>query len=142
MLSLLNVTKMYSQGLEARSALDNLTLKLEKGEFVSIIGSNGAGKSSLLKAICGELALDSGKIILSNRALDGISPHHRAKFISRVFQDPNLGTVAEMTVADNLVLSYLRGQSASFKISRLLIFAIVTSRPIRYGPQQPKKKSR
>ncbi len=117
MLSLVNVTKMYSQGVEARPALDDLTLKLEKGEFVSIIGSNGAGKSSLLKAICGELPLDSGKIILNKRQLDGMNPHRRAKFISRVFQDPTLGTVAEMTVADNLVLSHLRGQSASFKIS-------------------------
>ncbi len=117
MLSLLNITKMYSQGLEARPALDALTLKLEKGEFISIIGSNGAGKSSLLKAICGELPLDAGKIVLNNRELNGMSPHKRAKFISRVFQDPSLGTVAEMTVADNLVLSYLRGDGAKFKVS-------------------------
>jgi putative ABC transport system ATP-binding protein len=117
MLSLVNLTKMYSQGLEARPALSDLTLKLAKGEFVSIIGSNGAGKSSLLKAICGELALDSGKILLNNHSLEGISPHKRAKYIGRVFQDPNLGTVADMTVSENLVLSYLRGKPARFKIS-------------------------
>ena len=117
MLSLLNVTKMYSLGQEARPALEGLSLKLEKGEFVSIIGSNGAGKSSLLKAICGELALDTGQITLNHRVLNTMKPYQRAKYIGRVFQDPNLGTIAEMTVMDNLVLSYLRGQKAKFKIS-------------------------
>ncbi len=117
MLSLINVTKMFSQGGESRPGLDELTLKLEKGQFVSIIGSNGAGKSSLLKAICGELTLDSGKIVLNHRELNAMPPQRRAKFISRVFQDPTLGTVAEMTVAENLVLSHLRGKPANFKIS-------------------------
>lgn len=117
MLSLINATKMFTQGGESRPALDELTFKLEKGEFVSIIGSNGAGKSSLLKAICGELTLDFGKIVLNHRELNQMPPHKRAKFISRVFQDPTLGTVAEMTVAENLVLSHLRGKPAKFRIS-------------------------
>ncbi len=117
MLNLIHLSKIYAQSLEARPALDNLSLKLEKGEFVSIIGSNGAGKSSLLKAIVGELALDSGKIILNQRALEGMSPYCRSQFIGRVFQDPNLGTVADMTVSENLVLSALRGQSAKLRLS-------------------------
>ncbi|QPC95366.1 ATP-binding cassette domain-containing protein [Mesorhizobium sp. INR15] len=99
---------------EARPALDGLDLSLAAGDFVVVIGSNGAGKSTLLNAIAGMIILDRGTIALNGRDITGLAPHKRAGSITRVFQDPLLGTAAAMTIEENLALAERRGKIHGF----------------------------
>ena len=96
-------------------ALNGLNLKLEDGEFVTIIGSNGAGKSTLFNAICGNFWLDSGMILLDGENITFKSEHKRAKVIGRIFQDPMKGTAPNLTIEENLALAYSRSKHAGLR---------------------------
>ena len=96
-----------------RKALDNVSLSLEKGDFVTVIGSNGAGKSTLLNAICGSYEIDSGTVFIDNKTITKLKEYQRAKYIGRLFQDPLRGTAPHMTIEENLGLAYCRGKKRS-----------------------------
>lgn len=115
-LSIENISKIYNQGtVQEIVALDDFSLTVRKGEFVSIIGSNGSGKTSLLNAIAGSIMITSGMISLNGHDLTKKPLYSRAAHISRVYQDPAAGTSATMTVEQNLVLASLRGKSATLR---------------------------
>jgi putative ABC transport system ATP-binding protein len=92
-------------------ALDQVDLELERGTFTVVLGTNGSGKSSLLNAIAGSLALAGGRVHLGPYELTHWAEHHRARFISRVFQNPFTGTASDLSVAENLVLAARRGET-------------------------------
>lgn len=91
-------------------ALNNISLDVQEGDFVTIIGGNGAGKSTLLNTIAGNIKVDSGKITLADTDITNMPDFKRAKYISRVFQDPMKGTAAAMNIEENLALAYNRGK--------------------------------
>lgn len=116
MLDIKNASKIFSAGTASEHhALRNLSLHLDKGEFVTIIGSNGAGKSTLFNAICGNYWLDEGEIILDGQDITFMSEHHRARQIGRVFQDPMKGTAPHLTIEENLALAYTRKDRKPFR---------------------------
>ena len=103
MLEVKNAVKVFAAGTPNEfKALNGLNLKLEDGEFVTIIGSNGAGKSTLFNAICGNFWLDKGHIILDGEDISYKSEHKRARRIGRIFQDPMKGTAPHLTIEENL----------------------------------------
>ena len=111
MLDLKNVSKTFHPGtVNARTALDDLSLHLEEGDFVTVIGGNGAGKSTLLNAIAGTFAVDSGSIAIGGQDVTRLPEFKRAALIGRVFQDPMQGTAATMQIEENLALAARRGQ--------------------------------
>ena len=111
MLDLKNVSKTFHPGtVNARTALDDLSLHLNEGDFVTVIGGNGAGKSTLLNAIAGTFAVDSGSIAIGGQEGTRLPEFKRAALIGRVFQDPMQGTAATMQIEENLALAARRGQ--------------------------------
>ena len=111
MLDLKNVSKTFHPGtVNARTALDDLSLHLNEGDFVTVIGGNGAGKSTLLNAIAGTFAVDSGSISIGGQDVSRLPEFKRAALIGRVFQDPMQGTAATMQIEENLALAARRGQ--------------------------------
>ena len=99
-------------------ALKNVSLSIQEGDFITIVGGNGAGKSTFLNAIAGNFSLDEGTISFGGHQIEHTSDFERAAYISRVFQDPMQGTAPRMTVAENLALANCRGQKRSlFKMS-------------------------
>ena len=115
MLDIKNASKIFSPGTASEHhALKNLSLHLDRGEFVTVIGSNGAGKSTLFNAICGNYWLDEGEIVLDGRDITFLSEHHRAREIGRVFQDPMKGTAPHLTIEENLALAYTRKERKPF----------------------------
>ena len=109
MLKLQNISKTFNKGTaSAKQAINNLSLQLNPGDFVSIIGSNGAGKSTVFNAIGGSFLVDSGHIFLENEDITFMPEHKRARQIGRLFQDPLRGTAPNMTIEENLALVYLR----------------------------------
>ena len=107
MLDIQNISKTFEKGtVNEHVAINNLSLKLEDGEFVTVVGSNGAGKSTLFNAICGSFMVDEGHIFLDDMDITYKSEHSRAKMIGRVFQDPMKGTAPNMTIEENLALAY------------------------------------
>lgn len=115
MISLHNCTKYFHKGsVNEVFALDAITLDVKEGDFVTVIGSNGAGKSTLLNSIAGVFPLDSGTVVVGKRDVTGFPEYRRAKFISRVFQDPLLGTCPSATIEQNLALAKKRGQWRGF----------------------------
>lgn len=118
MLKINNAVKIFSQGTpNEHKALSGLSLHLERGEFVTIVGSNGAGKSTMFNAICGNFLLDSGSIEVDGRDVTFMKEHKRASFIGRVFQDPMKGTAPNMTIEENLALAYSRSRSGPLGIA-------------------------
>ena len=112
LLRLRDIRKTFASGLvDARPALDGLSLDLAAGDFVLVIGSNGSGKSTLLNAVAGAISVDSGDITLNGQDITRLAEHKRAGMISRVFQDPMAGTAAAMTVEENLALAERRGKT-------------------------------
>ena len=112
MLEITNAVKVFAPSTpNEMKALNGLNLKLEDGEFVTIIGSNGAGKSTLFNAICGNFWLDSGMILLDGENITFKSEHKRAKVIGRIFQDPMKGTAPNLTIEENLALAKRRGKT-------------------------------
>ena len=111
MLELHNIKKAFNKGtINEKRALNGVELTLDDGDFVTIIGGNGAGKSTTLNAIAGVWPVDDGAIIINGQNVTGLSEHKRAKFIGRVFQDPMTGTAATMEIQENLALAARRGQ--------------------------------
>jgi len=118
MLKLTNLNQTFNKNSsQATQALINLNLTIKPGEFVTVVGSNGAGKSTLLASIAGTFLADSGQIKLDDQNLTQLADFQRASLISRVFQDPFQGTVAEMTIEENLALAWRRGKKRSLKLS-------------------------
>ncbi|WP_245594987.1 ABC transporter ATP-binding protein [Gemmobacter nectariphilus] len=118
LLALRGLRKTFGGGLPgARPALDGVDLSLAPGDFAVIIGSNGAGKSTLLNSIAGTFALDAGTIALSGRDITRLAGHRRAGMITRVFQDPMIGTAAAMTIEENLALAERRGQPRRLRLA-------------------------
>ena len=111
MLEIKNVTKVFNPGtVNEKLALDNFSLTLEDGDFVTVIGGNGAGKSTMMNAIAGVWPVDSGQIIIDGVNITKLPEHRRAKFLGRVFQDPMTGTAATMGIEENLALAKRRGR--------------------------------
>lgn len=118
MLKLTHLQKTFAKGtVNAHVALDDLTLHLDKGEFVTVIGSNGAGKSTLFGAISGSFLLDAGKVELDGRDITFDPEYTRSHSIGRVFQDPMKGTAPGMTIEENLALAYTRAHSGPFSMA-------------------------
>lgn len=112
MLEIKNVTKIFNAGtVNEKVALDNFSLTLEDGEFVTVIGGNGAGKSTMMNAIAGVWPVDAGQILIDGIDVTKLSEHKRAAFLGRVFQDPMTGTAATMGIEENLALAKRRGRS-------------------------------
>ncbi|MDE7194061.1 MAG: ATP-binding cassette domain-containing protein, partial [Oscillospiraceae bacterium] len=111
MLELIDVKKTFNPGtVNEKKALNGVTITLEDGDFVTIIGGNGAGKSTTLNAIAGVWPIDDGAIYINGKNVVGLPGHKRAKFIGRVFQDPMTGTAATMEIQENLALAARRGK--------------------------------
>lgn len=116
MLELNNVYKTFNLGtINEKKALNGVNLKLEDGDFVTVIGGNGAGKSTTLNAVAGVWPIDSGSIIIDGVDMTGLSEHKRAPYLGRVFQDPMNGTAATMEIIENLALAARRGQHRGLK---------------------------
>lgn len=114
MIELRNISKSFNIGTASESkALDNLNLVLKEGDFVTIIGGNGAGKSTLMNIVSGSLTPDEGAVLLNNNDVTKMKEYQRAPYFGRVFQDPMVGTAADMTVIENLALAYGRGRTRS-----------------------------
>ena len=112
MLHVENVSKTFFPGtINEKRALQNLSLHLAPGDFATVIGGNGAGKSTTLNAIAGVFPVDKGKIIIDGEDITKKPEHKRAKYIGRVFQDPMLGTAAGMMIEENLALAARRGET-------------------------------
>ena len=111
MLTLTNVRKTFNKGtINEKKALNGIDLHLDPGDFVTIIGGNGAGKSTMLNMIAGVYPIDSGKIVIDGVNISREPEYKRAKYIGRVFQDPMMGTTAGMEIQENLALAFRRGQ--------------------------------
>ena len=117
MLELKHISKTFYPGtVNAKTALFDLNLTLEDGDFVTVIGGNGAGKSTMLNAIAGAFPVDSGSITIDGKNITSLPEHKRAAFIGRVFQDPMMGTAATMQIDENLALAARRGLARTLKI--------------------------
>lgn len=111
MLQINNVSKTFNPGtINEKKALIDLSLHLKPGDFVTVIGGNGAGKSTMLNAVAGVWPVDSGSIIIDGINVTGECEHKRAKYIGRVFQDPMMGTAPSMQIEENLALAMRRGK--------------------------------
>jgi putative ABC transport system ATP-binding protein len=116
MLEIKNIYKTFNPGtVNEKCALNGVSLKLEDGDFVTVIGGNGAGKSTLLNAVAGVWPIDEGQILIDGVDVTKLPEHKRAKYLGRVFQDPMNGTAANMGIEDNLSLAQRRGQSRTLK---------------------------
>lgn len=116
MLEIKNVTKKFNltgTQEDERIALDNVSLTVAPGEFVTIIGGNGSGKSTLMNIIAGTLSPDSGQVFINGKDVTKLKEHQRAEFLGRVFQDPMRGTAADMSVLENLEIARIRGKKHS-----------------------------
>ena len=111
MLELKNIYKTFNPGtINEKVALNGLNLTLNEGDFVTVIGGNGAGKSTMLNAVAGTWMVDEGQIIIDGVDVTKLSEHKRAAYLGRVFQDPMTGTAATMGIEENLALAKRRGK--------------------------------
>lgn len=116
MLEIKNVSKTFNPGtVNAKTALNGLNLTLNDGDFVTVIGGNGAGKSTMLNAVAGSFSVDTGRIMIDGTDVTHLPEHKRAAFIGRVFQDPMMGTAPTMQIEENLALAARRGQRRGLK---------------------------
>ena len=116
MLDVLQISKTFNPGtINEKKTLNALSLNLKEGDFVTVIGGNGAGKSTLLNAIAGVWPVDRGSITLAGENITGLPEYKRAKLIGRVFQDPMMGTAADMWIEENLALALRRGSRRRLK---------------------------
>ncbi|UJF14762.1 ATP-binding cassette domain-containing protein [Jeotgalibaca sp. MA1X17-3] len=124
-LELTDVYKTFYPGsINEVKALSDINLDVRKGDFITLVGGNGAGKSTLLNAISGQFLPDSGMIRVNQKDITFLHENQRAPYISRVFQDPKMGTAPSMSVQENLSLAYRRGQA----------------RKLRYGSSKEERK--
>ena len=116
MLKIDNIVKVFNGGtVNEKVALNGLSLHLEEGDFCTVIGGNGAGKSTMLNAVAGVVQVDQGSIVIDGVDVTKLPEHKRAKYIGRVFQDPMTGTAATMQIEENLALAKRRGQKRSLR---------------------------
>ena len=117
MLKIENVCKTFNAGtVNEKVALNGLNLHLKPGEFVTVIGGNGAGKSTMLNSVAGVFGVDEGKIIIDGVDVTNLPEYKRAQYIGRVFQDPMMGTAATMQIEENLALAARRGKPRTLRI--------------------------
>ena len=117
MLDLTDIRKTFNaKTVNEKVALNGVNLHLEDGDFVTVIGGNGAGKSTILNAIAGVWPVDEGRIIIDGTDVTNLSEHRRANLLGRVFQDPMTGTAATMQIEENLALAARRGQKRTLRI--------------------------
>ena len=120
MLKLENIKKTFNPGtVNEKCAVQNLSLHLKPGDFATIIGSNGAGKSTMLNAVAGGFFVDEGSIILDGKAITFTPEYKRSRVIGRLFQDPLKGTAPHMTIEENLALAFLRTSRGNAPFSRI-----------------------
>ena len=116
MLELKNISKTFFPGtVHEKTALDNLSLTLHEGDFVTVIGGNGAGKSTMLNAIAGTFSVDIGSILIDGKDVTRLPEFKRAALLGRVFQDPMMGTAPTMQIQENLALAARRGKHRGLK---------------------------
>lgn len=116
MLELKNICKTFNPGtINAKVALNLLNLTLKDGDFCTVIGGNGAGKSTMLNAVAGVFTVDSGSIVIDGQDVTRLPEHKRASLLGRVFQDPMMGTAPTMQIEENLALAARRGQRRGLK---------------------------
>jgi len=117
LLQLRGIIKIFSRGtIDQVTALDNINLDVYAEDYVTIIGSNGAGKTTMLNVIAGVYPPErGGKVIVNGKDISGMSEYKHAQYIGRVYQDPNIGTAAKMTIEENLAMAVLRGQSRGLR---------------------------
>jgi putative ABC transport system ATP-binding protein len=117
MLRIENISKTFNPGTaNATKALDRFSLTVESGEFLTVIGGNGSGKSTMLNAIAGIFEVDEGRITLDSADITYLPEYKRAKNLGRVFQDPMVGTASELTICENLAIAVRRGQSRGLRM--------------------------
>ena len=110
MLNIVSLSKMFNRGtINEKLALDQVSLHLYPGDFVTVIGGNGSGKSTLLNCIAGVVRQEKGSISIDGVNIDRLPEHKRARYLGRVFQDPLMGTAADMEIQENLALAARRG---------------------------------
>ena len=111
MLDIINVEKTFNPGtINEKKALNGINLHLDEGDFVTVIGGNGAGKSTMLNMIAGVYPVDCGSIVIDGIDVTDLPEYKRAKYLGRVFQDPMTGTAADMQIEENLALAARRGK--------------------------------
>ncbi len=111
MLRLENINKTYNQGTVNESKLfADFNLTVNQGEFVSVVGSNGSGKTTTLNIICGSISIDSGRVWVNDRDITKLKEYQRAKFIGRVYQNPSMGTCPSMNILENMSLADNKGK--------------------------------
>lgn len=111
MLELKNVKKTFNKGtINEKKALNGVDLKMEPGDFITVIGGNGAGKSTMLNMIAGVYPIDSGAVIVDGKNITRQPDYKRAAYLGRVFQDPMMGTATDMEIEENLAMAYRRGK--------------------------------
>ena len=111
MLELRNICKVYNPGTVQEICLfENFNLSVPEGQFVSVVGSNGSGKTSMLNILCGSIPADSGSILLGGKDIVRESEHRRARRMGRVYQNPAMGTCGSMTILENMALADNKGK--------------------------------
>ena len=117
MLEVRNIFKTFNPGtINEKRALNGLNLHLKPGDFVTVIGGNGAGKSTMLNSVAGMFPVDAGSILIDGVDVTHLPEYKRAKYIGRVFQDPMMGTAATMQIEENLALAARRGKPRTLRI--------------------------
>ena len=116
MLDIQNIVKTFNAGtVNEKIALRGVSLHLNPGDFVTVIGGNGAGKSTLMNSVAGVYGVDEGKILIDGVDITHLPEYKRAKYIGRVFQDPMMGTAADMWIEENLALAARRGKPRTIR---------------------------
>ena len=116
MLEVIDIHKTFNPGtINEKVALNGVSFTLNDGDFCTVIGGNGAGKSTIMNAICGVWPVDSGAIVIDGDDVSGLSEHERAPFLGRVFQDPMIGTAADMQIDENMALAARRGEKRTLR---------------------------
>lgn len=116
MLELKNIYKYYNPGTVNELCLfKGFNLNVEKGEFLSVVGSNGSGKTSMLNIICGSIPVDSGQIIIGRKDITRMPEHKRLRTIGRVYQNPAMGTCPNMTILENMAMADTKGKSFNLR---------------------------
>lgn len=117
MLDIINVEKTFNPGtINEKKALNGINLHLDEGDFVTVIGGNGAGKSTMLNMIAGVYPVDCGNIVVDGIDITRLPEYKRAKYLGRVFQDPMTGTAADMQIEENLALAARRGKRRTLRV--------------------------
>lgn len=116
MIELKNINKTFNRGTVNETQLfNNFNFKVDDNDFISVIGSNGSGKTTMLNIICGSLPIDSGDVVVNGNSINKLKEYQRHKTIGRVYQDPSMGTCASMTILENMSLADNKGSMFGLK---------------------------